>query len=86
MTLESWYLMDVYIVLQRKILRCYAIKWEDKYFFTSAPMCLYQFTKESCLAYPLLETPSICNDENLLSHIIRDITFQAYIINQQVSE
>lgn len=35
---------------------------------------------------PLLETPSICNDENLLSRIISDITFQTYIINQRVGE
>lgn len=74
------------MVLQKKIPQCYTIKHEDKHFFsTFAQMHLYQFTKLLSIN-PLLETPSICSDENLLSHIIRDITFQAYIINQQVGE
>ena len=31
-------------------------------------------------------TSSLCDDEDLLSHIIRHITFQHYIINHIVSE
>lgn len=50
-------------------------KNEDKHFFP--PYLL------KCIS---ISKKIICNDENLLSHIIKDITFRAYIINQQVGE
>ena len=79
--------MDAYIVLQKQTLQCYTIKPEDKHFLYICPNASISIYKRKLLSInPLLETPSICNDENLLSHIIRDITFQAYIINQQVAE
>lgn len=80
--------MDACIVLQKKIRQCYKIKQEDKHFFFPPHLlkCISIYKRKLLSLNPLLETPSICNDENLLSHIIRDITFRAYIINQQVGE
>ena len=79
--------LDRCIVLKRNILQRYTIKQKDKHFFTSPLIRLYQFTQKKLLNInPLIETPSICNGEDLLSHIIRDITLRAYIINQQVGK
>lgn len=77
--------MDACIALQKKLFQPYEIKQEDQHFISPYLLkCISIYNRKLLSLNPLLESPAICND--LLSHIIRDIPFPAYVINQQVGE
>lgn len=69
-------------ILPKKIPQHYKIKQEDKHFFPHLLKCISIYKRKLLISNP----PSICNAGNLLSHMIKNITFQASVINEQVAE